>query len=173
MRLSRTLAFAAAFALAALPATGLAQMRGDRRGGEGMGFPGIRMLLKAANLTPDQKNQLHDVMRATHEQIRPLRQQMQPLREQIADKLAGTGSVQLADLTALQQQINALQSQAQQLRLKAALQIRALLTPDQLSRVAAMHQKMEALHQQMRDVMGDGEGPDGAEPPAGEAPPAP
>jgi Spy/CpxP family protein refolding chaperone len=172
MKITRILAGAATLALLALPAGGAqAQMMGGMHGKMGGGMPGLRLLLKAANLTPDQRNQVHDLMRSTHEQIRPLVQQMHQLHEQIADKLAGTGSVTLADLTPLQQQINSIQGQVQQLRLKAALQIRGMLTPDQLSRVAAMHQKMEALHQQMRDIMGAPEGggpPEGGE---GEAPP--
>jgi periplasmic protein CpxP/Spy len=169
MKVTNVLAGMAGLVLAAFPATGLAQMR---PGGEfGGGMPGIKILLKAAQLTPDQRNQVHDIMRTTHQSVKPIQEQIRQLHEQLADKLAGSGAVQLSDLTPVQQQIDGLHSQIEQLRLKAALQVRALLTPDQLARVASKHQQMKALHEQMREVMG---APDGeTEGPEHEGPPPP
>ncbi len=179
MRFTRMLAGAAALALVALPAAGRAQPMGPMgsMGPMGMhdgpdhGMMGMKVLLRAAHLTPDQRNQVRDIVRGSHQEAQPLMEQLHQLHEQIASKLAGTGSVTLAELTPLQQQVNAVQGQVEQLRLKAALQIRALLTAEQLQRVAATHQKLLTLREEMRDVMGPPDGPDGPEGPGPEAPP--
>ncbi|MHB8420830.1 MAG: periplasmic heavy metal sensor [Myxococcales bacterium] len=171
VRLTKMLAAGAAAALLALPAAGEAQMMKMMHGEEmGEGMAGLRLLLRAANLTPDQRNEVHDIMKSCHPQIRQLHEQMRALHEQIADKLTGAAPVTLADLAPLQQQLESLRSQMEQQHLKTALQIRALLTPAQLAQVASMHQKVRALHQQERELLGPPEGPEGEPPPP---PPAP
>jgi Spy/CpxP family protein refolding chaperone len=131
----------------------LAEGRGGGPGGEGFGeMHGMRMLLHAAHLTPDQKNQVHELMKSVRMQNRDTFKQLRALREQIADKLASTASVNATDLAPLQTQITQLRGQLAQQSIKTALQIRALLTPDQLSRVADLHVKMKALHEQEREL---------------------
>jgi Spy/CpxP family protein refolding chaperone len=125
----------------------LSQMHGGPGGGfEGM--HGMHMLLRAANLTPDQKNQVHDFMKAERTQNKATFQQIRALQEQIADKLAGTAAVNLNDLNALQGQITQLRGQIALQSMKTAVQIRTLLTPVQVSKVADMHVKMKALREQ-------------------------
>ena len=143
----------ASLVLGVLPPVALSQMRPGGPGGEGFeGMHGMHMLLKAANLTPDQKNQVHDLMKATRMQNKGTFKQIHALQEQIADKLAGTAPVNENDLNALQSQILQLKGQLAQQSMKTAVQIRTLLTPAQLSKVADMHVKMKALHEQERQL---------------------
>ena len=41
--------------------------------------------------------------------------------------------------------------------LKVALEVRAVLTPEQLTKAADIRRQMEALHAQMRSLLGDKE----------------
>jgi len=146
----------ASLVLGVLPPVALSQMRPGGPGGEGFeGMHGMHMLLRAANLTADQKNQVHDLMKASKMQNKGTFKQIRALQEQIADKLASTGSVTESDLTALQSQIVQLKGQLATQSMKSALQIRALLTPAQLSKVADMHVKMKALHEQEHQLFQD------------------
>jgi Spy/CpxP family protein refolding chaperone len=143
----------AALVLGVLPPVALSQMRGGP-GGEGFEeMHGMHMLLRAANLTPDQKNQVHDMMKANRTQNKAVFKQIRALREQIADKLAGSGQVSESELNALQSQITQLRGQLAQQTIKSALQVRALLTPDQLTKVATLHTQMKALHEQERQLL--------------------
>jgi hypothetical protein len=76
------------------------------------------------------------------------------LLAQISDQLASTASVSATQLTGLQQQAEQFGAQIEAQRLATALQIRALLTPDQLAQSAQVHQQLAALHAQMRSVVG-------------------
>ncbi len=143
----------ASLVLGVLPPVAFSQMRPGGPGGEGFeGMHGMHMLLRAANLTPDQKNQVHDLMKAAKMQNKDTFKQIHSLQDQIADKLASTGSVTEGELNALQSQIIQLKGQMAQQSMKTALQIRALLTPAQLSKVADTHLKMKALHEQERQI---------------------
>ena len=119
-------------------------------GGE---IPGLHMLLKTANLTADQQTQVHQLMRNSWTQNKALHAQMRALREQIADKLAETGTVTAADITGLQQQIAQLRTQLDQRSVQTAIQVRGLLTSDQLRQVAQAHVQLKNLRAQMKAVV--------------------
>jgi len=76
------------------------------------------------------------------------------------------------DLSAQTQQIAQAQQQMLQNELNVALQVRAILTPAQLQKVAQFHEKFENLHQQMRALMGPGGPPFDGPPPPAAPPPA-
>jgi Spy/CpxP family protein refolding chaperone len=137
-------------AIAALPAAASA----EPPHGEGMGEIGpMKVLLRTANLTSDQQAQVRQLMQTNREQVQPLRSQIHTLRQQIAAKLFNTGTVTMADLTPMEQQIAQLHAQIADASLKAALKIRALLSNDQLTRMAQTNQKLESLHAQMESLM--------------------
>ncbi len=124
------------------------EMRGGHRHGQSyLGF------LQGVTLTDAQRAQVHDIMRASRQQMRPQMQQLRSLREQIGTDLAGTASLNTAQVAALQQQMQTLRGQLDQARLSTALQVRELLTPEQLSQSAAVHAQLAALHQQERSLM--------------------
>ena len=176
-KLGIILAAAGLLILPLLPRLARAQMghHGGMMGpGEMMGP--LPIFLRAADLTPAQQAQVKQILHANRANLHSQFEQMHTAREQIAEKLFSTGPVAASDLTAQTQQIAQAQQQMLQNELNAALQVRAILTPAQLQKVAQVHQQFESLHQQMRALLGpppsggsdspqDGPGPD-APPPA-------
>jgi hypothetical protein len=104
-------------------------------------------------LTADQQNQVNQILKSNASQTAPLIQQLQSIHEQIANRLLSSGTVSSEDLAPLEDQAAQLDAQIQQQALNASVQIRAILTPDQVSRMAAFRQKMAALQTQMDDLM--------------------
>jgi len=139
------------------------------RGGM-MGMGPLPVFLRAANLTPDQQAQVKKIMEDNRAKIHGQFQQMHTAREQMAAKLFSTGPLTAADLSAQTQQIAQAQQQMLQNEINVALQVRSILTPAQLQKVAQFHQQFENLHQQMRALMGaNGQSAEGPPPP--DAPP--
>ena len=128
-------------------------------GGPG-GPPFFMMLLKSANLTADQKTQVHQILASDRAAMHDKFEQLHTIHEQIADKLLSTGTVNATDLTPLVQQSAAIQQQIDMQHLETALKIRALLTSDQLSKVAQTHQKLKGLFEQMHAMMAPPDAPD-------------
>jgi hypothetical protein len=116
-------------------------------------IPPLLTGMQAAHLTTDQQKQVSQILQSNASQTAPLIQQLQSLHEQIANKLLSPGTVSTGDLTPLEDQAAQLDAQIQQQALNASVQIRAILTPDQVARMAQFHQKMAALQIQMDNLM--------------------
>ncbi len=133
---------------------GVAQARAqEMHRGEGWHDHAYLGFLQGVTLTDAQRTQLHQIMQANWRQMKPQRQTLRSLREQIGDDLASTTAVSAAQLAALQQQAETVRVQLDQARLEAALQVRELLTADQLSRSESVHAQLVTLHQQERSVL--------------------
>jgi protein CpxP len=142
----------AAAAVCALASTGAlahpgGEGHGDWHGGEGM------EMLHSLNLTGAQREQAHRIEHAAWAQARPVMEQMHAVHDQLATAMLAPGSVTADTLAPLVTQEEQLRAQMDTMRLNTALQIRALLTPDQLTQAAATHQKLAALHEQEHEVM--------------------
>lgn len=154
-------AFIAVALLALSPIAANAQMGPAPGGGpvtvvRGESFGPMMRLLRIAQLTPDQQNQVKQIRQDRMAQLQPLFQQLRSVREQIADKLTGTGAVAAADLAPLQQQASQIEQNIANATIDTVLQVRALLTPDQLSRIAAAHAKMQSIRAEMAALWGQG-----------------
>ncbi len=160
----------AAVAIMALPALAAAQMMGGQMmGGQmmsgpmmghgpvmimhGGGMPPFPMFLRAANLTPDQRKQADKILSDNRATFHKLFMQMHQTREEMANKLLSSGNVTAKDLEPETQKLDRLHQQMMANSVKVALEIRAILKPDQIKRVAEFHQKMQSLHEQMRELM--------------------
>jgi Spy/CpxP family protein refolding chaperone len=126
-------------------------------------IPPLMLGLQAAHLTADQQNHVDQILQSNRAQTAPLIEQLGTVHEQIADKLLAAGKITEADLLPLENQAAQLDAQIQQQALNASVQIRAILTPEQISRMAQFHQKMAALQTQMKNLMAEASGP-GPEP---------
>jgi Spy/CpxP family protein refolding chaperone len=157
---------AAAFGLmAALPLTASAQgMPGMGHGPMAMhgGGSPFMMLLKSANLTPEQRSQVELVLRSNRTQMEAMHQQLQALHEKISDKILSPGTVTSADLKPLVDQASRIEAKVNQNMAETAIAIRNVLTPDQVKRLAELHTKLHSLHSQIQDLMGR-DGPDDRE----------
>jgi periplasmic protein CpxP/Spy len=124
-------------------------MRGGMAGERAGIFPG---LLRAAELTPEQRTQVRQVLANHRETFRDLFGQLQTARQQITSKLLSAEPVTEADLAPYTQEIAQVRDQLAQERLKVALEVRNILTPEQLAKVSEHLSKMKDLRSQMREL---------------------
>jgi Spy/CpxP family protein refolding chaperone len=138
-------------------------------GGMMEGMSPLPLFLRAADLTPAQQAQIKQILQDNHASLHSQFEQMHAAREAMAAKLFSAGTVAASDLSAETNQISQAQQQMLQNELNVALQVRSVLTPAQLQKVAQVHQQFESLRQQMRALMGpppsDGPPPPDAPPP--------
>jgi Spy/CpxP family protein refolding chaperone len=123
-------------------------MMGD---GTAMTLP---LLLRGANLTADQKAQVKQIMANHRATFRNLFSQLRTVQDQISSKLFSTGAVSESDVAPQLQQVTALRSQLAEEGLRVALEIRNILTPDQLNKAAQLKTQMQSLRNQMKDLVG-------------------
>jgi Spy/CpxP family protein refolding chaperone len=118
------------------------QMRHHGRGGS------LSLLMRAAQLTPDQKTQVRSIMEANRSTFRDIFSQLGPLRQKVNNQLFSTGT---ADPTLLSQ-INSLQAELAQARVNAFQQVWQLLDSTQQSQVASVYSQLQATNAQRRSV---------------------
>jgi Spy/CpxP family protein refolding chaperone len=126
---------------------------GSAMGMHGGGSPFL-MLLKSANLTPAQQQQVQLILNSEKGKMQGIHQQLFALHEQISAKLFSAGAVTSADLKPLVQQASRLESELNQNMADTAVAIRNILTPDQVKHLAEVQQKLHSLHSQMQGLMG-------------------
>ena len=121
------------------------------RGGDGTGIA-LPLLLRAANLTPDQKAQVQQIMANHRVTLRELFNQLRVAQDQMANKLFSAGRLQEADLASQTQQIAQLRNQLAEEGLRVVLEIRGVLTPEQLAKASQLKSQMQSLQSQMRSL---------------------
>lgn len=154
----KRLLIAAGFA-AALPIAAVAASGWGGPGDFGMGRMGPMhdeglAILRNVQLTDTQKSQAHQLFQTERQQNRPLMEQAHALHKQITEALLSTAAINTAQLAQLSEQEQKLHAQIEGNHLNTLIQLRALLTQDQLAKAASMHQQLEALHAQERQLMG-------------------
>ena len=122
-------------------------MMGD---GPGMMLP---LLLRGADLTPEQKTQVHHIMDTHRATFQTLFGQLRTAQGEVTNKLFAPGEIKAEDLTSQVQQVTQLRGQLLQEGLKTALEVRGVLTPEQLAKAAQRKARMQALHAEMRSLL--------------------
>lgn len=144
-----------ALLLAATAAPVLAQVPGResgmRNGGRGDGE--LWLMIRAAQLTPEQQTKVRAILSAHRATARPVIEQLRQAQQELGSKLLAPGSVQAADLQPQLQRIGQLRDQLAQDSANAALEVRAVLTPEQLARVAQTKDRLKQLREEMRQLM--------------------
>jgi Spy/CpxP family protein refolding chaperone len=120
--------------------------------GPGMLLP---LVLKGVDLTDAQEKRVQEIMAAHRARLRTLFSELQATHKDLGDKLFAPGDVRLEDFTPQLQQMGQLREQLMQEGLKAAVEVRNLLTPEQLAKAAAIKDRMRALHTEMRELFRD------------------
>lgn len=125
-----------------------------RRGGPwgregGMVLP---FLIRSANLTPEQETKVHGILSAHRTATRNLLEQLRRSQDELADKLLAAGPVQTADLQPQLQQIGQLREQLLQDSAQIALEVRAILTPEQLAKAGQVKARMKQLQSEMHHL---------------------
>lgn len=106
-------------------------------------------ILRAVGLTDDQKAQVRQIFANHRPQLQTLHQQLRAAERQLRDQLYGPNPPSVADLAP----INRLREQLAAERLQIALEIRGVLTPEQIARAAQIRQQLEQLHRQERSLL--------------------
>jgi len=119
-------------------------------GGPGMMFP---LMLKKLDLTDDQQARVDKIMATHRPTFQSLFSQMETAHDGLAAKLFTSGALTTSDVAPQTKQISDVREQLMQEGLVVALEVRNILTPEQLAKAAELHTKMKALHEQMRGMM--------------------
>ena len=130
---------------------------GPRGDGEGFG-DGLRLplLLRGAHLTADQQSKVRDVLSAHRGTMRSLTEQLRQAQDELSDKLFAPGPLQPADLQPSLQRLSTLREQLLQESAKVIVEVRALLTPDQLAETARVKDRLRVLTTEMRQLLREG-----------------
>jgi len=165
--MTRTIFTAGALALVIAAGTG-AMGHGMPGGGGGGGcghggFAGGPRLLHALNLSADQKQQVQAILQAHRATFQQLATNERAARGAIADAMFGTNTVTQQALDPLVQQEAQARTALMNERLAVALQVRGILTPDQIQKASTIHTGMKQLRTQMHALLGDTATPTGTD----------
>jgi len=136
----------------AVSGVALAQPPGEFMHGH-MGGPGMEFL-RAIDLSETQKAQVHDLMKSSWESTKPLMEKMRAAHEAAITALLGSGAVTADTLRPNVEQEAALRQQLDTIHLNTMLQLRSILTPEQLAQAAARHAQLEQLRTEEHSLMG-------------------
>jgi Spy/CpxP family protein refolding chaperone len=112
----------------------------------------LPLVLKGVDLTDAQEKQVREIMAAHRTTFRTLFGELQAAHKDMADTLLAPGEVRTDDLTSQAQRVTQLREQLMQEGLKVALEVRGVLTPEQLAKAAELQNRMRALHSEMRGL---------------------
>jgi len=138
---------------AAGPALAQAPGRESSMRGGGRGDGELWLMIRAANLTPEQQTRVRAILSAHRKSAGPVVEQLRQAQQELGTKLLAPGQVQAADLQPQLQRISQLRDQLAQDSAAAALEVRAVLTPEQLARVAQTKDRLKQLREEMRQLM--------------------
>jgi Spy/CpxP family protein refolding chaperone len=133
------------------PRSGMGPMGPGHMAGDAPGMM-LPLVLKGVDLTDEQEKQVHEIMAAHRATFRTLFSELQAAHKDMADKLFAPGEVRAEDLTTQMQRVAQLREQLMQEGLKVALEVRRILTPQQLAKAAELKERMDALHTEMRGL---------------------
>ena len=119
--------------------------------GPGMMFP---MILRGLGLSADQQTKVRDIMDKHRARFQDLFSQLRTAHEAMMAKLLAPGPVTADDLKAPTQKVAALRDQLTQEGIAVALEVRAVLTADQLAKAADVRQRLEVLREETRQLLG-------------------
>jgi Spy/CpxP family protein refolding chaperone len=111
------------------------------------------LMIRAANLTPEQQAKVRGILSAHRAVTRPLIEQLRQAQQELGAKLLAPGPLQPADLQPQLGRIGQLRDQLAQDGAQAALEVRAVLTPEQLARAAQTKERLTQLREEMRRLM--------------------
>ena len=123
-------------------------------GRHGPGGPGGPLRLLLAQMSPDQRKQVRDILAADRGSMRDTLKALHDAHQALADKLFASGPVTAADLQPQVQKIAQLHQQLLDHGTQVMLKVRAVATADQLAKAAATKQKLDQLRDQMHSLVG-------------------
>ena len=122
---------------------------GMHGGMDALGMP-LPLLLRTANLTDAQKQQIHTIFENRRASRKAEYEQLKAAKEAIAAKFTSTGSVAASDLSSSVATITQLHDQMMNEQIQDAIAIRNVLTPAQLAQISATKTKLDSIHAEMK-----------------------
>ncbi|HEY7652334.1 MAG TPA: periplasmic heavy metal sensor [Methylomirabilota bacterium] len=113
----------------------------------------LTLMVRTAGLTPEQHAKVRAILTAHRAGMRSLVDQLRQAQQELGAKLLSPGQVQPADIQPQLQRIGQLRDQLAQGSAQAALDVRAVLTPEQLARVAQARERLKQLRDEMRQII--------------------
>ena len=117
--------------------------------GPGMMLP---LLLKGIDLSDEQKARIKEILAGRRDSLRTLFSQLRKAHEEMSAKLFAPGEVRAEDLAPQMGQITQLREQLMRDGLTTMLEVRKVLTPEQLTKAAQVKERMDTLHEEMRSL---------------------
>ena len=127
--------------------------RGWGHGGDEVFLP---LLVRGVGLTEAQQAQVRKIVASHRQKFETLLRELKAAREQLAEKLYASGPVKAEDLAPLTEQIGKLREPLMQESLQVALEVRKVLTPDQLAKAKQRWQRLNELRAEMRNLLKEG-----------------
>jgi Spy/CpxP family protein refolding chaperone len=150
--------------VASVAASGAMAGPGHFRGPGGFGGGPMLLspeLLHTADLTADQKTKLEAIRQSYRDARQSIFSQLRTAEDGLRARYLAPGALSEADLASGVATVTQLRQQLMQQDVKEALDVRSVLTADQLAKMASTQQQLETLHSQMRAVL-HGSGSDDA-----------
>jgi Spy/CpxP family protein refolding chaperone len=122
---------------------------GMHGGMDALGVP-LPLLLRTANLTDAQKQQIHTIFENRRTSREAEIQQLKAAKEAIATKFTSTGTVAATDLSVPVTTITQIHDQMMNEQIQDAIAIRNVLTPAQLTQISATKAKLDSIHAEMK-----------------------
>ncbi|HKW94158.1 MAG TPA: periplasmic heavy metal sensor, partial [Methylomirabilota bacterium] len=123
---------------------------GERTDGE------LWLMIRAAGLSPEQQAKVRTILGSHRTAMRPVITQLRQSQQELGAKLLAPGPVQVSDLQPQLTRISQLRDQLAQDSAQAALEVRAVLLPDQLAKVSQTKERLRQLREEMRQLMQSG-----------------
>jgi Spy/CpxP family protein refolding chaperone len=111
------------------------------------------LMIRTATLTPEQQAKVHGILSTHRATTRPLVEQLRQAQQELGAKLLAPGPLQAADLQPQLGRIGELRGQLAQDGAQAALEVRAVLTPEQLARASQTKERLTQLREEMRQLV--------------------
>ncbi|MFN8545251.1 MAG: periplasmic heavy metal sensor [Candidatus Binatia bacterium] len=123
--------------------------------------PGIMMslLLRGAGLSAEQSERVKRIFAQHRGPLQSLRRQLRAAQDGLADRMTAPGDIKIGDLGPQLDRVAKLRRDLAEEMTRAALEVRAILTPEQLQRAAKWKDRMRAVEGELRSLVGDEEQP--------------
>jgi len=115
----------------------------------------LPLLLKGIGLTPEQTQQVQQIIASHRGTLQSLFGQLQAANAELANKLITPEEVKATDLAPQVQRITELREQLLLAGLQAVLEVRRVLTPEQRAKAVQLKEQLQALHQTMSRLSGE------------------
>lgn len=146
-------AWPATATLAQAPPSGPGAALGGMHGPLGRMDGELWLMIRGAALTPEQQAKVRGILSTHRATTRPLVEQLRQAQQELGAKLLAPGPLQPADLQPQLGRISQLRDQLAQDGAQAALEVRAVLTPEQLARAAQTKERLTQLREEMRQLV--------------------